>query len=219
MKRVMNLSEIGPDKLFKSSDMLRIGCDGCSGKATCCRDTDDTILLDPYDMYELEKVTGLDFSALYGKYINLRVVDGIILPYLIKSEATGVCVFLGADGRCTIHNHRPGFCRLFPLGRIYHDDTFSYFMQADQCPCDKKPKTEIAKWLGIPNLKQYEAYILQWNKLLEASQNEALKLATSKDDSPEAQLKMKQLSMHILTRFYLPPYKTNEPFYNQFQNR
>jgi len=219
MKRIVNINEFTEDKLFKASDLVRIGCDGCSGQATCCRDTDDTIILDPYDVYELEKVTKLDFAGLYGKYIALRVVDGVILPYLTKSELTGSCVFLGLDGRCSIHSHRPGFCRLFPLGRIYHDDTFSYFMQEGQCPCSAKPKTEIAKWLGIPNLKQYESYVLTWNSILETNQKEALKLASSKDDSPEAAAKMKQISMALLNKYYLSPYDTNVDFYTQFLTR
>ena len=72
MKRMMNLSEETDGKLYKRTDTVPVSCDGCGGKAFCCKATDDTIILDPYDMYELEKAQKGGFEAGYGKYRRLH---------------------------------------------------------------------------------------------------------------------------------------------------
>lgn len=215
MKQQWNMDEISDGKRYSANDLVRIGCDGCGGGADCCRKTADTIILDPYDMYELQTATGYTFEKLYGAYLGLRVVDGIILPFLEKNENTGACAFLNADGRCTVHKHRPGFCRLFPLGRIYEDDSFSYFLQVHECPCNVKPKTEISKWLEIPNLGTYEKYILEWHRLLEKEQETASKLLAEEGKEQEAG----DLSMRLLKTFFITPYDINTDFYLQFEQR
>ena len=92
-------------------------------------------MLDPMDLYRLERKLGKTMEEiLTAGYISLRVVDGVILPHLKMTEQSDQCSFLNDEGRCSIHDARPGFCRMFPLGRLYENGTFSYFLQVSECP-------------------------------------------------------------------------------------
>jgi Fe-S-cluster containining protein len=87
----------------------------------------DSIILDPYDVFRMMKNLETSFEGLMKEYVELSVYDGLILPHLKMDGKMGKCSFLNEEGRCSIHEFRPGFCRLFPLGRIYEDGTFHYF--------------------------------------------------------------------------------------------
>ena len=104
-------------RLYGAQDMVRISSSSCAGCGACCRGMSDTIVLDPYDMWQMGLITGKTFEELMGAGIDLHVEEGVILPHLMMKKDTEGCYFLGEDGRCTIHAYRPGICRLFPLGR------------------------------------------------------------------------------------------------------
>lgn len=87
----------------------------------------ESIILDPYDIYSLTTNLETTFSELIKDKLSLSVADMIILPHLNLKAADEGCLFLDENGRCSIHSFRPGICRLFPLGRIYEDESFSYF--------------------------------------------------------------------------------------------
>ena len=55
MEREIDLGEVSDGKLYTSGDLVRIGCNDCTGCSECCRVVEDTILLDPYDIYQLER--------------------------------------------------------------------------------------------------------------------------------------------------------------------
>ncbi len=76
------------------------------------------------------------------------------------------CVFLNKEGRCSIHPIRPGFCRLFPLGRYYQDGGFQYFLQIHECKKTNRSKIKVKKWIDTPDLKQYEKFVADWHYFL-----------------------------------------------------
>ena len=119
-----------PTRLYSAHDMARISSAECAGCGACCRGMGDTIVLDPYDIWQLTAGTGKPFQALLGNCLDLHVEEGVILPHLMMRKDTESCTFLGPDGRCTIHAFRPGICRLFPLGPTPSGRT--------TCPCTKK---------------------------------------------------------------------------------
>ena len=55
MERHVNMAEISDGKRYKSTDMARIGCNECEGCSDCCREVGSSIVLDPWDVYMLEK--------------------------------------------------------------------------------------------------------------------------------------------------------------------
>lgn len=217
MERDIDLKEISDGRLYTAGDMVKIGCNDCAGCSECCRVVEDTIILDPYDIFQLERALGVGFEALLPERIELSVVEGIIQPHLrILPDGKG-CTFLREDGRCGIHNARPGFCRMFPMGRIYEDADFKYFLQVHECSYPNKTKVKLKKWLGIPELSRYEQYIKDWHFFLKSIQY-LLK-------ETENQEIVKSINMHLLNQFYVKPYETAKigdegpDFYEQFYSR
>lgn len=214
MKREVDINEISDGRRYRSGDMVKVGCSECSGCSECCRQVDDTIILDPYDIYQLERGLNMTFDLLMSEddpVIELGHADGLLLPHLKLSKASGECTFLSSEGRCSIHSFRPGFCRLYPLGRIYEDGGFSYFIQIHECPYPNKTKVKIKKWLGIDNLLSYEAFILKWHDILDTARSELSEI----NDQSECS----RYIVAFLKRFYQIPYDTEADFYGQFEER
>ena len=214
MKREIDINEISDGKLYTANDMVRIECQECRGCSECCHGMGESIVLDPYDIYELEKGLQTDFSQLLNQYLELHVVDGMILPNIRLQGEKEQCPFLNKEERCSIHTFRPGFCRLFPLGRIYEDDGFRYFYQVKECDYPNKSKVKIKKWLGIPQLAKYEAYINQYHDLLKDFQDILEKL--------ERDELRKSVNLFFLKLFYVNQYQTDiqeTDFYQQFAER
>lgn len=202
-----------PQKLYDHNDMVKVGCHDCSGCSDCCQDMGQSIWLDPYDIYQLTINTGKSFESLLAKEIELHVEDGLILPNIkMAGEGTSKCSFLNAEGRCSIHSYRPGFCRLFPLGRNYEDGRLTYFLLDGACPTPNKSKMKVNKWLNVPRIKDYEAYLLKWHALTKG-------LRQFFADNTENDAVTKAINMQFLQIFYLTPYAAQEEFYSQFEQR
>ena len=118
------------------------------------------------------------------------------------------CVSLGADGRCRIHEARPGICRLFPLGRDYNEGKVRYFLLEDACPEKSRTKVRIDRWLGIPDISVYEEFKLDWHKF-------QVSLAGYLDQASDREL-VRRLNLLVLETFYLTPYTD---FYPDFYGR
>ncbi|WP_026524706.1 YkgJ family cysteine cluster protein [Butyrivibrio sp. MB2005] len=209
MIRDVDLDKISDGKLYDIGDMAKLGVDDCSGCHACCCGMGDSITLDPYDVYRLEKGLGKSFEELLSENLELRVADGIILPCL-KMDGDEKCTFLNREGRCSIHPHRPGICRLFPLGRIFEDNTHKYFLQIHECHKERQTKIKIKKWQDTPELSSYEAYIDKWHYFLKEISDKA-------PEMPEEELK--SINMRILQEFFIKPYNVEESFYAQFEER
>lgn len=208
MERYVNMDEISDGKRYSSNDMAKLGCNDCEGCSECCHNVGESIILDPWDIYMLETNLLCGFDALLGKYLELKVMDGIILPHMILEERDG-CHFLNEEGRCSIHAFRPGICRLFPLGRIYENDTFSYFLQTQECKRKRRTKIKISKWLGIPKLAVYEDYICKWHYLVKELQGLAKQMKEEE---------LRKWNLFLLQKFFVTPYEA-EDFYGQFDRR
>lgn len=211
MVRNVNLTEISDGKLYGNNDMVKADCGGCKGCCECCKGMGTSIILDPLDTHRLCVHLGRTFYELMEESIELNVVDGVILPNLKMTGRDDACVFLDDKGRCSIHAHRPGICRLFPLGRFYENHDFQYFLQVHECTKKDRTKVKVRKWIGIPDIKGYEKYILDWH--------DYLKGLTEQIMSPDGEQDVKKIGMHVLQNFYVQPYDTERDFYEQFYER
>lgn len=209
MKRQVTLEEISDGKLYGLNDMVKADCNGCKGCSVCCHGMGASIVLTPLDVYRLEKGTGKSFGELMTTWVELQVVDGLILPNLKMNGRQEACAFLDEKGRCSIHAYRPDICRLFPLGRYYENGSFQYFLQTNECPKENRLKIKVKKWLDIPDLKRHEAFILDWHDYL---QEKEAWLAKHEEER-------KTVTMQLLKQFYIRPYRTEEDFYRQFYAR
>lgn len=239
-----------PDKLYTAGDMVKINCNGCAGCSYCCQEMGESVVLTPFDIYELTTHLGKHFDELMEDKIELYMTDGMVMPNLKmaggsgpgglpgaqKSPNTGsflsqegareVCGFLNAEGRCSIHDFRPGLCRLFPLGRNYEvQETetedgvqevkgFRYFIVKDSCPRLPGTKVKIEKWLGIPHLKKYEEFITKWHYFCRDFQEKMQELLAAGEDE-----KVKKSNLSLLELFYRKPYEAGRDFYGQFEER
>lgn len=209
MEREINLEEISDGKKYRSTDMAKIGCNDCNGCSSCCEDMGELITLDPYDIYRISTYSkNLDFESMLNKNIELIVNASVLLPALKMDDSNNKCTFLNESGRCSIHNYRPGICRLFPLGRLYEDGSFTYFFQKYECNYENKTKVKIKKWLDTPELSKYEKYISDWHYFIKKIQEYLT------NSTPE---ETKQINMMLLKIFYTTPYENN--FYDDFYAR
>lgn len=210
MKRYVELSEISDGKLYEEEDMARLGCQDCAGCSACCRGMGDTIILDPLDVHRISGRLQKTPQELMGEgALALGVVDGIILPHLQMQPGSDACFFLNSEGRCSIHESRPGICRLFPLGRYYENGDFRYFLQTDECRRERRSKVRISKWIDTPDLPRYRQFVLDWHYFL-----------NDVEERLKAQPEMaRQWDTLILQGFYLTAYEAEEEFYPQFQKR
>ena len=211
MKRNVTLEEISDGNLYEANDMVKADCQDCKGCSDCCQGMGDTVILDPLDVHRL--CAGLKKlpEELLGSVVELGITDGNILPHLAMKGTEERCVFLNTEGRCSIHDIRPGFCRLFPLGRYYTEDGFKYILQIHECKKKNRSKIKVKKWLDTPNLKQYEKFVLDWHNFLLDVQEVFYET--------EDETLVKNLNMYVLSRFYYTPYKEDEDFYPQFYVR
>lgn len=211
MKRNVTLEEISDGNLYEANDMVKADCQDCKGCSDCCQGMGDTVILDPLDVHRL--CAGLKKlpEELLGSVLELGVTDGNILPHLAMKGTEERCVFLNTEGRCSIHDIRPGFCRLFPLGRYYTEDGFKYILQIHECKKKNRSKIKVKKWLDTPDLKQYEKFVLDWHNFLLDVQEVFYET--------EDETLIKNLNMYVLSRFYYTAYKEDEDFYPQFYVR
>lgn len=210
MKRKVNLSDISDGKLYELNDMVKADCAGCMGCSKCCEGMGNSIILDPYDVYNL--TLGLDKSfeeLLQIQAIELNVADGIILPNLSMSQGEK-CYFLNSEGRCSIHKIRPSLCRLFPLGRFYENGDYKYFLQIHECAMKNRSKIKVEKWIDIKESKKNHSFINCWHQII----NEAEEIINSSDDDEFR----KKINMILLNVFYLRKYDEMD-FYTQFDFR
>lgn len=215
MEREIDLKEISDGKLYSANDMVKAGCNDCAGCSLCCHGMGNSIILDPYDIYQLEKGLSISFEELMADKLELNVVDGIIQPNMKMQEKKDCCAFLNEEGRCMIHTFRPGFCRMFPMGRIYEENDFHYFLQVYECPYPNKTKVKVKKWLELPEFSRYEAYVKKWHSFLKAARKVV--------KETENDIVVKNLNMYLLKQFYIKPYDTAEEnardFFGQFEER
>jgi Fe-S-cluster containining protein len=211
MKRYCTLEEISDGNLYEINDLVEASCNGCKGNATCCHGMGNSIVLDPYDIYRLTTNLKITFEQLLADKVELQVVDGIILPNLRMTGATEQCAFLNGSGRCSIHNMRPGICRIFPLGRYYENQGFKYILQVNECQNTSKTKVKVSKWIDTPDAKENEQFIVDWHYFLKDIED---KIKTIQDESL-----IKNINMYILNRFYLMGYDLDVDFYIQFSKR
>lgn len=211
MERRIDMSEVSDGKLYGLNDMVKAGCEDCIGCSSCCHGMGNSIVLDPYDMYRLTAQRGESFEDLMAGKIELHVVDGLILPNLSMSGPDEACGFLDENGRCRIHAYRPGICRLFPLGRIYENRSFQYFLQVKECKKENRTKVKVKKWIDTSQTRQYEEFVTEWHYFLKD-------LGEKMQQAQDADLE-KSINIYVLQYFFMMPYEAERDFYEQFAER
>lgn len=205
------MNEISDGNLYDLNDMVKADCNDCKGCSACCQGMGESIQLDPLDIYNLTTGLHTTFEQLLADAIELNVIDGVILPNLNMNNEREACYFLNEEGRCKVHEYRPGICRLFPLGRYYEDHDFKYFLQVHECKNPNKTKVKVKKWIDTPNLLENKKFIIDWHYFIDDVQSMIAKIA---DDEL-----IKKIDLFILQHFFMERYTETEDFYEQFDLR
>ena len=212
MKREIDMREISDGKLYGPNDLVKADCGDCHGCFACCQKMGQSIVLDPLDIYRLTKYLNVSFEQLLAEKIELNVVDGLILPNLKMCGTEERCAFLDENGRCGIHQIRPGICRLFPLGRYYNNGSFQYFLQVHECKKENRTKVKVKKWIDMHEGEPYREFIILWHVYLKQIKSAALNL-------DEQQLRI--LCMYTLKTFFVTPYMSSDAdgFFREVRER
>ena len=210
MKRFVSMEEISDVRLYGADDMVRAGCGGCEGCSACCETMADTIFLDPLDVFRMMQGLDRSFASLMADRIQLDMADCFLLPRIKTEPGQSRCPFLNEAGRCSIHRFRPGFCRLFPLGRFYENRSFRYFLQTGECRLAGRTKVKVRKWIDTPDLERYETFVSDWHYLLRD-----LEASMAPGDAGT----VRRTTLALLETFYAAPYRLEEDFYPQFYER
>ena len=211
MEKKWNLKEETDEKKYNLSDMVKVGCQDCKGCWSCCEHMGESIVLDPLDVFRITSGLGKSFEEMLGNQMKLHVSEGMILPHLSMVGPKEACVFLGENHRCSIHNIRPGFCRIFPLGRLYEDGAFQYIHLIHACPSENKSKVKVSKWIDTTDIKENQKFIGDWHYFKKAIGDILLK-----EESEEVK---KQLNMFLLHTFYIGLECREDEFYQEFYYR
>ena len=72
MWREESVEELSDGRLYTANDLVKIGTDDCRDCADCCR-MGPVIVLDPLDVFELNRFLGQSFEELLNDTIELKV--------------------------------------------------------------------------------------------------------------------------------------------------
>jgi len=100
--------------------LLKFNCTGCGN---CCRDT--VVCLTDADVLRVVNNTGREAKSFVRFYGEDEVALGVRSPFWVRFERKRAvmglrwtrrhCVFLDAENRCTVYEHRPVTCRQHPF--------------------------------------------------------------------------------------------------------
>lgn len=211
MRREVSMEEISDGKLYDLNDMVKADCHDCEGCCDCCTGMGESVILDPLDVHRLSVNLKKTPEGLMEKELELDAADGNILPHLRMTGREERCIFLNEKGRCSIHDFRPGICRLFPLGRFYENGSFRYFLQVHECKKQNRSKIKVKKWIDTPDVKRHEQFVSDWHYFLKDVQEVLY-------NAQDTEL-IKNLNLYVVNRFYIKPYEEERDFYEQFYER
>jgi Fe-S-cluster containining protein len=211
MKLNVSLEEISDGRLYHLNDMVKADTRGCQGCSACCHGVGSTIVLTPFDMYQIIMGTNRSYDELINKKIELHAEEKITLPNIKMLGQSEACGFLDENERCAIHNYRPSICRLFPLGRYYEGDDFKYFLQPSECVMKNLSKIKVKNWIGIQNYNENKKFILAWHDILKAIKWRSKFIYEDKA--------LNEVNEYLIDTFYRIKWQEQQDFYDTFYNR
>lgn len=208
MKVLRTLEGIFDGKIYDVEDIVKADAGGCDGCSACCHGVGDLVVLTPFDSYEIVSHLNISFDALLVDKLERRENNKILLPHLKMHGDSERCAFLNEEDRCIIHGYRPNICRLFPLGRVYEENDFKYFLQVDNCIKPNLKNIKVKEWIGIERYEENKVFILEWYRLLKAL---TFRMKFVQDNQERD-----TMNNYLLDTFYRRTLKEGEDFYSAF---
>jgi Fe-S-cluster containining protein len=136
---------------------LKFRCTGCGN---CCKEP--LLPLTDSDVTRITRHTGEPTSVLV-RWVDRNGID--------MDHAGGGCRYLGSDDRCTIYNHRPLGCRIFPFDPSWKDDgklRRLKLIEATDCKYELDGENDVDKMRvlhkkHLASTVAYQAKVATWN--------------------------------------------------------
>jgi len=144
-------------------DKFNFRCDaGLDCYTRCCADV--AIVLTPYDVLRMKRALGLSSSEFLERYtISPFTPDQKVPTVLLKMDPVSKrCPFVCQSG-CSIYEHRPWACRMYPLGLASPDRPtpaerpFYFLIREELCHGHGCGRTwSVREWVQDQGLEQYD---------------------------------------------------------------
>lgn len=216
--------------LIDENDKFEFKCTAC-GKC-CSNDTVDMVLLNPMDLYRLSKGTKKDIPTILNEYTDIYIGKNSNFPVVRikaildmgKSFMYGmeyrVCPFL-KDNKCSVHDHKPSICKLYPLGRFSsrtidkNEKSMAYFLLKDNCG-GKGEYHNLDNW--VKNRHEDERLLSEMSDFFnELHKVMDLKKVSEIAEKDETVSRILDRIHQFLIGTYYTSYDINKPFWEQYQ--
>ena len=78
MLREIDFNEVSDGKFYSCNDMAKTDCGGCQGCSSCCQGMGNSIILDPWDAYQLQTNLNQTFESLLTDHVELNITDAAL---------------------------------------------------------------------------------------------------------------------------------------------
>jgi Fe-S-cluster containining protein len=138
----------------------------------CCRDV--SIVLTPYDILRLKRALGIDSSEFLDKYtISPFTSDQKFPVVLLKMDAESRRCPLVTEEGCSIYQHRPWACRMYPLGLAEPknpnpvEQGFHFLVREELCHGhDKGDFRSVREWITEQGIEEYNMMGASFKELM-----------------------------------------------------
>ena len=151
-------------EVLDENDEFLFNCNRCG---CCCKGYRSDIILNPFDLYQMVKALNLSWMDVILNYCDYYIGKNSRIPIVVldHQKSNGWCHFLEFDANtrmfgCKINNHKPGACRMHPLGLVRQcldGKTYDYKYILTQ-PCEYSDRTpqKISEWMETYNKTREE---------------------------------------------------------------
>jgi uncharacterized protein len=140
---------------------------------SCCRDV--SIVLTPYDVLRMKRALHLDSSEFLSRYTIFGLTEKKLPLVLLRMNAEDKRCGLVTPEGCSIYQHRPWACRMYPLGVARPDNSrpgetgFYFLIHEDVCHGHGQQNGNgctVREWMAGQEIEAYEMMAESFQRLM-----------------------------------------------------
>jgi len=201
------------------------------GCCQCCELS--KIALYAFDIMELCSFLNLKTKEFHKEYTHFVFEDRVLRCYL-KTKPN--CVFFDKTHACTVYDHRPVRCRIFPVARIFNKGgTIKYYLPRQNCQgSESGKKYTIEEWIESFGIKEKDDLVKEWACFVNELKNNEKIILSDKlflmlfkkifydfdneltKDNDKNDYKDRMANLYNLAKTYLSDFEKLKKGYNEF---